>query len=348
MKNKLSKILNDILTSSGYNVMDSSTADLIAEKNGEKMYIKFESRLDRSSIENFSRNISDGVGLFVITGGTEQEMVANARRNGIMVWDWDELAYQIGKAVLADLEEKDVDLVQTEAVDSPQENYIIAEDNTFQNNMFVTSVPDEERNSTLKPAATIMNEDTEKITELNLKSSPINITKDKAISIARPHLGNVSGAELKFVPFWKYIYSLHSEYQFKSKIIDISGEGEGFINAVNGNTEEFVLPKICNSVQVEGEYDIRSPSLTDSEIREELLEKIIDEHTKDVKFGNTVGEAIISEHKRFKPMKDDISIKTELVYVPVWEAKGKRNSVEINASTAEVLANPSDSDVEFV
>lgn len=346
MKNNLSQILKDIFTSSGYNVMDSSTADLIAEKNGDKMYIKFESRLDRSSIDDFSRNIPDGVGLFVITGSTEQEMVANARRNRIMVWDWDELAYQIGKAVLADLEGEEIDLMEKEI--APEENYIIAEDNTFQNNMFVTSVPDEEKNSASEPASVIRADDAGKVTELNLKSSPINVTKDRAISIARPHLGAVSDAELKFVPFWKYVYSLRSEYQFKSKMIDISGEGEGYVNAVNGNTEEFALPEIRNSIQIEGDYDIRSPAMTDSEIREELLTKIIDEHTKDVKFGNTVGEAIISEHKRFKPMKDDISIRTELVYVPVWEVKGKRNSVEINASTAEVLVNPSDSDVEFM
>ncbi|MBP2030553.1 hypothetical protein J2755_001501 [Methanohalophilus levihalophilus] len=327
--------------------MDSSTADLIAEKNGDKMYIKFGNGLDRYSIDDFSRHIPDGVGLFVVTGEAEQETVADARRRGIMIWDRTELAYQIGKAVLADLEGEEIDLVETETAVPREENYIIAEDNTFQNNMFVTSTSSEQNQEVTQPVASIKAEEAQ-VSELNLKSSPINIRKDKAISIARPQLGSVSDAELKFVPFWKYVYSLHSEYQFKSKMIDISGEGEGFINAVNGNSEEFTLPEIRNSVQVECEYEIRSPSTTDAEIRGDLLEKIIEEHTKDVKFGNTVGEAIISEHKRFKPMKDDITIRTELVYVPVWEVKGKRNSVEINASTAEILDNPSDSDVEFM
>ncbi len=347
MKNNLSQILKDIFTSSGYNVMDSSTADLIAEKNGDKMYIKFGNGLDHISIEDFSRHIPDGVGLFVLTGSAEQEAVVDAKQSGIMVWDREELAYQIGKAVLADLEGEEIDLVKTDTSIPAEGSYIVAEDNTFQNNMFAAPASSPEVSETVQPVVALT-EEVKQASELNLKSSPINVAKEKAISIAKPHLGTVRDAKLKFVPFWKYVYSLRSEYQFKSKLIDITGEGEGFINAVNGNPEEFSLPVIQDSVQVEDDYDIKSPSTNDAEIREELLEKIVEEHTKDVKFGNTVGEAIISEHKRFKPMKEDISIQTELVYVPVWEAKGKRNSVEINASTAEVLVNPSDSDVEFV
>ncbi len=38
----------------------------------------------------------------------------------------------------------------------------------------------------------------------------------------------------------------------------------------------------------------------------------------------------------------------ELVYVPVWEVKGKRNSLEINAYNASVLEEPIDEDAEFL
>jgi hypothetical protein len=345
MKNNLSQILKDIFTSAGYTVMDSSTADLIAEKNGDKMYIKFGTGLNRVSIEDFSRHIPDGMGLLVLTDTTQQETAAEAERNGIMVWDRKELAYQIGKAVLADLEGEEIDLVES-GPSAYKENYIIAEDKTFQNR-FAPTISKEEIQETIQPIV-FSNDDVKKISEINLKSSPINVARDQAASIARPHLGHVENVQLKFVPFWRYVYALHSEYQFKSKLIDISGNGEGFVNAVNGNPEEFALPDIRNCVQVEDDYDIRSPSVNDTEIRERLLEKIVEEHTKDVNFGNTVGEAIISEHKRFKPMENDISIQTELVYVPIWEAKGRRNSVEINASTAEMLINPADSDVEFM
>ncbi|MGM0771976.1 MAG: hypothetical protein ACQESU_10300, partial [Halobacteriota archaeon] len=60
------------------------------------------------------------------------------------------------------------------------------------------------------------------------------------------------------------------------------------------------------------------------------------------------GEAMISEHKLFKPSMDDIRFNIELVYVPIWEVNGSRNSVEINAYTQEVLTNPVDDDVEFI
>jgi hypothetical protein len=50
----------------------------------------------------------------------------------------------------------------------------------------------------------------------------------------------------------------------------------------------------------------------------------------------------------FKPSMDDIRFKIDLVYVPIWEVKGARNSVEINAYTQEILTNPVDDDVEFM
>ena len=67
-----------------------------------------------------------------------------------------------------------------------------------------------------------------------------------------------------------------------------------------------------------------------------------------LRFDDTKGEAIISEHKRFKPAVEDISLQIDLVYVPIWEVKGPRNSVELNAHTGEVLTHPVDDDVEFM
>ena len=45
---------------------------------------------------------------------------------------------------------------------------------------------------------------------------------------------------------------------------------------------------------------------------------------------------------------DDIRFQIDLVYIPIWEVKGARNSVEINAYTQEILTNPVDDDVEFM
>jgi hypothetical protein len=38
----------------------------------------------------------------------------------------------------------------------------------------------------------------------------------------------------------------------------------------------------------------------------------------------------------------------ELVHIPIWEVRGKRNSVEINAYNAKVLEQPMDEDAEFL
>jgi uncharacterized membrane protein YkoI len=146
-----------------------------------------------------------------------------------------------------------------------------------------------------------------------------------------------------------YDYSLNVEHRYRSKIIDISGDGSGYVNALNGNQEKMNLQNVQKTVTVPNvEYDVKMPVTTEDETTKKLLDDIIEEYTRDLRFDDTKGDAIISEHKRFKPAASDINLSVELVYVPVWEVKGQRNSVEINASSGEVLRNPVDDDVEFV
>jgi hypothetical protein len=184
---------------------------------------------------------------------------------------------------------------------------------------------------------------------MDLRSSPVNVSKERALSIAVPHVRGANAVVLKFVPFWKYSYSLSVEHRYRSKIIDISGDGASCLNALNGNNENMHLSDIHESVMVpDVEYDVKVPATTEEDARKQLLDMIITEYTRDLRFDNTQGDAIISEHKRFKPAASDIDLNVELVYVPVWEIKGQRNSVEINASSGEVLRNPVDDDVEFV
>jgi hypothetical protein len=184
---------------------------------------------------------------------------------------------------------------------------------------------------------------------MSLHSPPVNVSEDRAYSIAAPHIRGANAAVLKFVPFWRYNYSLNVEHHYRSKIIDISGDGSGYVNALNGNPEEMNLQNVQNTVSVPNvEYDVKMPATSEQEATTKLLDDIIDEYTRDLRFDATQGETIISEHKKFKPDASDINLDVELVYVPVWEVKGQRNSVEINASSGEVLRNPVDNDVEFV
>jgi hypothetical protein len=184
---------------------------------------------------------------------------------------------------------------------------------------------------------------------MSLHSPAVNISLDNAYSIAAPHIRVANSAVLKFVPFWMYSYSLNVEHKYRSKIIDISGDGAGYLNALNGNQEELSLQNIQKTVAVPNvEYDVKMPVTTEDEATRILLESIVEEYTRDLRFDATQGDAIVSEHKKFKPAISDIDFNIELVYVPVWEIKGQRNSVEINASSGEVLRNPVDDDVEFV
>ena len=184
---------------------------------------------------------------------------------------------------------------------------------------------------------------------MSLHSPPVSVSRDRAISIAMPHVRGANTAILKFVPFWQYHYSLAVEHRYKSKIIDISGDGSGCLNALNGNLEEMRLTDVRESVVVpDVEYDVKMPVTTNEEAQKQLLDMVIAEYTRDLRFDASQGDAIISEHKKFKPIPSDINLQLDLVYVPIWVIKGQKDSLEINAYSGEVLQNPVDDDVEFV
>jgi hypothetical protein len=184
---------------------------------------------------------------------------------------------------------------------------------------------------------------------LDLQTAPIKLEKERAAAMAKSEIGIAEDVVLKFVPFWNYAYAVKAEHRFKNKVIDISGQGQGCLNALNGNKEEMELHQVNDRVTLpDDNYEIKSKMIDQKEAESTLISNIIEEYTKDVRFNNVVGEAMISEHKMFKPSMDDIRFKIDLVYVPIWEVKGARNSVEINAYTEEILTNPVDDDVEFM
>lgn len=184
---------------------------------------------------------------------------------------------------------------------------------------------------------------------LDLRTAPIKLQKERAAMMAKSEIGMPEDVVLKFVPFWNYAYAVKAEHRFKNKVIDISGQGQGCLNALNGNKEQLEILQVNDSLTLpDDNYEIKSKMIDQKEAESTLISNIIEEYTKDVRFNNVVGEAMISEHKLFKPSMDDIRFKIELVYVPIWEVKGTRNSVEINAYTQEILTNPVDDDVEFM
>lgn len=373
MKQGLLKILRDIFSSSGYNVTESYRYDMVAEKNGYKTLIKFGTYPDYSDIKNFADQATDGTGLYVISNVMEDDLYQYAIESGLMIWNRDDVALQIGKAVLADIEGTTADLelttpVNRQASAKTMNTGFAAEKDNSMFGMFgqsdapektpappepipeppqqqqqwggMLSQPDPVQVPTVEPKPTMV---------LDLHTVPLSVSKDRAISIAKQHVGTVDDAFLKFVPFWTYRYSINIEQQYKSKIIDISGNGNGCINALNGHDEKLEFNEVCDSVEVQDEnYEIKGPILTRDEASKSLLDKIIDEHTEDVRFDSMIGDTIISEHKLFKPNNEDVNLELEMVYLPIWELKGRKNSVEISAHGGQIMCNPVDDDVEFV
>ncbi len=376
MKQDLVRILKDIFTSAGYSVVDSYQHDLIAEKNGKKTFIKLAVHADIAETNSFISMIADGEGLYVVTGKADRDFLQHAQDSGLRVWVRDDVALQIGRAVLADIEGSNGEL---DLLGDPVKKTVSKADEVAKmaiNAIFGGGGPlREEPVVHGSPLLARMSQRTETIPErapvalpavteerqapapvmdpdsilLNLRAVPLNVTKDHAINIAKPHIHSYQNAILKLVPFWQYDYNLKSEQKYRSKIVDITGEGSGCLNALNGQSENFVLHDVRESIAIpDMPYELRQSASTKEEARKNMISRIIDEHTKDLRFDNTQGDAIISEHKRFRPLLSDIQLNINMVYIPIWEVKGPRSSIEVNAYTGEVLNNPVDDDAEFV
>ena len=377
MKQDLLELLIDIFKSSGYNVIISSQYDILVEKNGHKAYVMCALKPDCEEIRSFSEKIRGCTGIYVITQKTSGELNDYAAEFGIYIWDRDELALQIGRAVLANMERKSRDY-QTES-EVPSKEYkeqtasapeFAGEEESFEPESCSTGglvplqeVPGEtekisfgsrimsqvEERRSLKRLEETEAPRVEQYEMLNIQSVEPKISKDQAIIIAKPYLSSPKDAVLKFVPFWKYSYTVEAEKKFRSKIVSITGEGKGFLNALNKSKENMDIEGLGIPTRIPAvQYEVKRPNVDKKQAEKILLDSIIKENTREMRFNNLEGQAVIYEQKCISPKADEIELNTDLVYIPVWEVKGKRNSLEINAYNASVLEEPVDEDAEFL
>ncbi|MFY1113391.1 MAG: hypothetical protein AB3K77_17185 [Methanosarcinaceae archaeon] len=387
MKQDLLEILVDIFKSSGYSVTISNPCDILVEKNGHKAFVRCTLQPDYREIKAFSDEIDNSTGIYVITQKTTGELNDYAAELGVYVWDRDELALQIGRAVLANMERKETVPLQDSETPEKVEEEVPAHFNEVPGDLTMDSgeaenespilrtdfsnglvplqemqaeeektyfVPGsapktpEERNPSKKHEhIEVPKVDSYDI--LNIKSVEPGISKEQAIIIAKPYLSNPKDAILKFVPFWKYSYNVESEKRFRSKVLSITGEGKGFLNALNKTKEDIELEGLESPTRIPAVvYEVKRTNVNKQQAEKLLLDEIIEENTREMRFNNTEGQAIVYEQRSVKPKHEDIELELELVYIPVWEVKGKRNSLEINAYNAEVLEAPVDEDAEFV
>ena len=394
MKQDLLEILVDIFKSCGYNVTKSSQCDILVEKNKHQAYVRCALRPDYGEIKVFSETIEGCTGIYVMTQKTSRELINYAAELGIHIWDRDELALQIGRVVLLNMEqnpkspcsEPETQLIN-ETSDSfrkptfelhaaerwkaeealkkkpyfsgkftPLQSQPLMAEKTFS---VARSPPwdydEETKNSDgfeqveqqVEQQVELPKVDSYEI--LNIHSVKPKISKDQAIIIAKPYVSHSKDAILKFVPFWKYRYNVEVEKKFRSRVLSIAGKGKGLLNALNKSREEmkiegFGVPTRVPAVQ----YEVKRPNMDRKQAQKIILDLIIEENTREMRFNNMEGQAIVYEARSLSPRPEEVELDLELVYIPIWEVKGKHNSLEINAYNGKVLEQPMDEDAEFL
>lgn len=171
---------------------------------------------------------------------------------------------------------------------------------------------------------------------------PIRIDAAAAVRVAHQDGPTV----LRMIPYWRYTYTSGGEASYKGKVVAFDGEGSGWINAVNSLEGEFGEEAVPVAGELDKNADIVSPVIQKQEVKEIITASLIKKLTKRIRLKITAGDAIFAEEKEFKPTEDNIVLKIEKVYIPVWQVRGKKDIVEVNAFTGEELSLPSDEGCE--
>jgi hypothetical protein len=327
-------IVKNIFIYRGYSIGSSDLCDLLAEKGSEHTFIKFEKDPNSNNIRYFSNTVKRyGKGI-VISDSFDEKIQMFALDDGLTLWDRGELETQIGRAVLGGALEK------YEKEHEVKERTVFSAKNPF-----------EVKGPFAKDAAVTESsqKEFEKTIKVMLRSVPINIGKQDALSIAEAKIGMPRSQALKFIPVWYYVYSFNVQKKFKSRMIDLSGAGEGFIHAI---TAEIFLNKYRdiqeNALMPTQNYEIQQPLVQKKDALSKTLNYIIREHTKEVRLNEMIGDTIVFENRMFAPDPDEIDLKIDLLYIPVWELKGKREIIDINGYDGHIMAIKLYNDAQIV
>ncbi|MDD1744693.1 MAG: hypothetical protein LUQ20_02615, partial [Candidatus Methanoperedens sp.] len=213
-------ILKRIFTFYGYEVTSSDGCDMLAEKESEHLFIKFDPTPNFNSTRHFSGVVGryGGKGI-LISDIFDEKNRSLALDDGLTLWDRSEIESRIGRAVLAG------------AFGQYGEERVVQRESEIQKTFQMQREPPKK--------------EFEKTIRIFLRSVAVNISKSDAISIGEPKIGSIKQQKLKFIPVWYYRYSFDTQKKFKSKIVDLKGEGEGYVNAITG---ENVFGK-CRDIQ---------------------------------------------------------------------------------------------------
>ncbi len=171
---------------------------------------------------------------------------------------------------------------------------------------------------------------------------PVHISKKDAISIS----GEKGEARLRLIPHWAYRYTCAGHASYKGKHINFDAARTGAISAINGLPQD-IDPDEATESEILPDAELVRPSIAAKEAEEMIITSIISSLAKRVRIKTESGDAIFSEEKTFKPSREQIERTIWLLYVPVWQVRG-RHIVEVNATTGEILSEPMDEGVELL
>lgn len=324
-------IIKRIFTYYGYSVNYSDISDFLAEKNADHLFVEYDASANFNSIRHFSNNVGKygGKGILILDS-VDEKTRSFALSEGITVWDRGELESWVGRAVLSGALEE----IQISPEPAAEKREVFS---TLQ-----PHVPE-------KISVASEKNEFERTIRILLRSVPINIGKADALSIAQAKVGSSRSQKLKFIPVWHYNYSFSTQKKFKSRIIDLAGDGEGFINALTGTNSFSKLKDVQDNIFVPTQnYEIKQPLIVRNDALDKAMDAIIREHAKEIRLNEMIGDTIIFENKIFAPAEEDINLEMELIHIPVWEIKGSAETAEINGYDGHIEALKAYSDAEFV
>lgn len=314
-------IVRNIFTHYGYTTSPSEISDLLAEKDTKRLFIKFENEPNLNSIRYFSgivqRYRSKGI---LISESFDDKTRTAALEDGLTLWDRGELESQIGRAVLGGMEIGEKIPLSEKRIETPV--------------VVPAEVPKQEYEKTIR---------------ILLRSIPVNIGKSDALSIAEAKVGSAKSQELKFIPVWHYSYSFNIQKKFKSKTVELSGEGEGYIHAITGENYFTRFKEIQDNTFIPTQnYEIRQPLVQKKDAVSKAMNSITREHLKEVRLNEMIGDTIVFQNKIISPEPENINLKMDLLHIPVWEIKGKHEVIEINGYDGHIMAVNLYNDAEIV
>ncbi|KPQ45084.1 MAG: hypothetical protein MPEBLZ_00346 [Candidatus Methanoperedens nitroreducens] len=132
-------------------------------------------------------------------------------------------------------------------------------------------------------------------------------------------------------------------------MVDLTGDGEGYIHAITGENFFNKYRDIRENIMMPTQnYEIMQPSIQKNDASEKALNSIIREHTKQVRLNEMIGDTIVFENRIFAPDPSEINLNIDLLYIPVWEIKGKREVMDINGYDGHIMAIKVYNDAEMV